>query len=302
MLLNLAVADLEQTINQLGFKTVGISVVILVFCTLLAIFFKKHKKLKLPLFLTMAVTLVLSTLILFVSTIYLNVKSDSKGPVHWHSDIEFWACGVELDLRDPHGVLSNKIGTSTFHEHNDKRIHLEGVVVRKNIDAGLSKFMNVTGGYITTQSLAVPLNDSADKWFAGIEQMDGDKQKTENIGQVEGFVKQNGEGYYAEFKNGEQCDSAPAELQTFVISFNKQAKTYSQIKLANPTRYTMRGEPLVPPGDCVIVEFDTPKTRTDKLCRQYGIRDEQRCEEFGAKSYSAELCNIREVTESIGPF
>lgn len=301
MLLILASADLEQTISQLGLKTVLYSAVILVFCTLFTTLTKnRYKKLKLPLFVIMAGTLVLSTVTLFVSTIYLNVNAESKGPVHWHTDIEFWACGLELDLRDPHGLLSNKIGTSTYHEHNDKRIHLEGVVVRKNIDAALPKFMTVTGGYITPESIAVPLNDTPAKWFASQEQIDGDSQNIENIEQVKSLIKQSEDGYYADLKNGRQCGSDAAELQTFVYQFDKQAKTYSQIKMSNPTRYTMRDEALVPPGDCVIIEFDRPKERTDKLCLQYGVRDEQRCEAFGVKSYSAELCNLREVTA--GPF
>ena len=71
-----------------------------------------------------ALTLTLSTGILIGSTIYLNTNSDSGGPVHWHADIEFWACGNEIELRDPTG-FSNKIGTGTLHEHDDHRIHLD---------------------------------------------------------------------------------------------------------------------------------------------------------------------------------
>src|SRR3989344_854626 len=65
------------------------------------------------------------TIFLAGSTIYLNIVSFSRGPVHYHADFEIWNCGQEIDLKDPKGI-SNKIGTPALHEHNDKRIHLEG--------------------------------------------------------------------------------------------------------------------------------------------------------------------------------
>lgn len=291
----LVTGDLEQQINRLSLKTVAIASLILIVCVILAKLLRKHKKLKLPLFLTMAGTLIISTAILFGSTIYLNVKAESKGPVHWHTDIEFWACGVELELRDPSGWLSNKIGTSTYHEHNDKRIHLEGVVVRRAEDASLRKFMSVTGGYITKNSIAVPLNRPDNQWFVSGAAIDGDDQPLDRIAQVTPFVKFDGGKAYMELKNGDYCDTKRAELQVFVLSFDEATKTYRQEKLADPSSYIMRDEAIVPPGDCVIVEFDSPKPKTNKLCEQYGVRDKKRCTEFGVKEFSSEHCNIQEA-------
>ncbi len=287
--------DLEQQIITLGIRTTLIAAFLLVVASVTAILLKKHKSFKLPLFILMAGTLVVSTVILFGSTIYLNTHADSKGPVHWHADIEFWACDAELNLRDPHGTLSNKIGTATYHEHNDKRIHLEGVVVKKAEDASLEKFMRVVDGYVTYTAMAVPLNEDPAEWFASGDQLDGDEQNTERFNQLRSFVNNGSKGPYMELKNGALCNGKPAELQAFLYTYDEANKTYSQRKLDDPAKYIMRDESVVPPGDCLIIDFDVNKPRTDKLCRQYGVRDTLRCEEFGVEEPSAELCNLRQT-------
>jgi hypothetical protein len=110
-----------------------------------------------------------------------------------------------------------------------------------------------------------------------------------------------GRGHHRGSRNGMGCNQdGYAELQTFLIRYDKESKTYSQSKLSDPSQYVIRDESTVPPGDCVIVEFDMLKSRTDKLCQQYGIRDETRCVEFGVSSYNPKLCNIRE--SDVTPF
>lgn len=291
-------ADLEQQISSLGMRTVLYASLILIVTTIIAILFKdKQPKLKLPLFLIMAVTLLGSTMVLFGSTIYLNNKAESSGPVHWHSEVEFWACNAELELRNPTGLLSNKIGSVTYHEHNDKHLHLEGVVVRKSEDAGLKKFMQVTGGYLTNNSIGIPLDSNELDWYAQGEQTDGDPQNLYSVELLRNYVKQSTELPVMELKNGAKCQSGEAgELQIFVYRFNKADKTYFQEKLYQPSAYVMsQNSSLGPPSDCVIVEFDKPKDRTDKLCEQYGVRDAERCTTFGVKEFDPGLCDIREI-------
>lgn len=293
----LATVDLEQKITQLGLKTVLVaSLIMIVSCAIAILLKNRHKALKLPLFIVMASTLVLTTGILFGSTIYLNVKSESGGPVHWHTDIEFWACGTELNLRNPKGALSNKVGTSTYHEHNDKRIHLEGVVVRKAEDASLEKFMKVSGGYIHDDGVGIPLSERESDWLANEEQQDGDLQGMTNVAQLNKLVTRGSTGAVMELKDGQKCGSETAEVQAFVYRYDEKNKSYSQTKLQSPKEYIMRDESTVPPGDCVIVEYDKPKQKTDKLCRQYGVRDQKRCKAFGVKESSSELCNLHETT------
>lgn len=295
--------DLEHHIASLSRNIVIWAGLLLVVFVILSVFLKNRvPKLKPWLFGALAATLILPTLFLIVSTIYLNMKSESGGPVHWHAGIEFWACGTELELRDPTGFLSNKIGTNTYHEHNDKFIHLEGVVVRKSKDASLGKFMSVAGGSLSSTGIDVPLNDDQSTWTVQGDARDGDPQGDLTAAQIETeFIRHSQEGPVASLQSGKQCSGQSAELQTFVYTFDKETDTYSQRKIENPAEYVIRDESsLGPPSDCIIFDFDTPKDRTDKLCEQYGIRDSQRCEEFGVKEWNAELCNIREVSTGGG--
>jgi hypothetical protein len=142
-----------------------------------------NEKLKKFLFISIVLAIAVPTIFMIASTVYLNNVSVSKGPVHWHADIEVWACGKEVELQDPTGFLSNKIGTATLHEHNDKRIHLEGVVVHPE-DASLGKFFQVIGGEITNDSLIVPTNKGAIPYTNGSMCADGSQ------GEVQVFVYQ----------------------------------------------------------------------------------------------------------------
>lgn len=291
--------DLEHHIASLSRNIVIWAALLLIVLVVLSILLRDRKPALKPwLFGALSATLILPTLFLIVSTIYLNVKSDSGGPVHWHAGIEFWACGTELELRDPTGFLSNKIGTNTYHEHNDKYIHLEGVVVRKEIDASLGKFMRVTGGSLSSAGIDVPLNEDSSTWFVTGDARDGDPQGDLAVEALASdFVRHTDEGPVASLSSGKQCAGQQAELQTFVYTYDKEADTYSQRKITKPEDYVIRDESsLGPPSDCVIFEFDTPKERTDKLCEQYGLRDAKRCTDFGVKEWNSELCNIEEVT------
>lgn len=295
--------DLEQQIASLSITVVTWAAILLVIFVVITVALRdRAPQLKPYLFGTLAAILILPTLFFAGSTIYLNLKSESKGPVHWHAEIEFWACGSELELRDPSAFLSNKIGTSTYHEHNDKHIHLEGVVVRKAEDASLGKFMRVTGGSLSEQGIDVPLNEDSSTWFTQGDKRDGDEQGPLTIDQLENsFIKHTDTGPVAHLTNNGQCNDEAAELQTFVYTYNEESDTYSQRKITKPEDYTISEESsLGPPADCVIFDYDTPKDRTDKLCEQYGIRDKQRCESFGVKEKTDDLCSMEEVDSNRG--
>lgn len=293
--------DLELQIASQSKQIILIACIALVVLIILSILLRDRvPKLKPWLFGALTATLVLPTLYLVASTIYINVKSESKGPVHWHAGIEFWACGTELDLRNPAGLLSNKVGTSTYHEHDDKFIHLEGVVMQREIDASLGKFMRVTGGYITPQSVGIPLTPEKTKWLVEGDKRDGDPQGSLLTADgLESYITHDAKGPVAEFNNETStCNGQPAQTQVFAYTFDEETKTYQQEKIADPATYVIRDESaLGPPSDCLIVEFDTPKDRTDKLCEQYGVRDQNRCVDFGVKpAHKESVCDIKEVT------
>lgn len=287
--------DLEATISNLSTTAVFAGSAALILLVVLAILLNKKAPGFKPLLFGLIVVIVMGvTLTISGGTIYLNVKSATGGPVHWHADIEFWACNNELELRDPHGVLSNKIGTPTLHEHNDKRIHLEGVPVELPHDASLGKFMTVVGGEVSSNSLVVPLND--EKYFEDTsEEVDGDGPGAPVPEEVTPYIMTGKDGKYAKFVSGETCGGQPAEVQVFAYQFNKDSKTYRQTKLERPENYKIAGHSDVPPGDCVIFEFGPKKDRTDKLCQQYGVRDVEQCEAFGVRPDERKVCENTEV-------
>ncbi len=283
--------NLESDVTKLGIRVVLVSSIALFILVLIAGLLKnKSKRLRLPLFLLITFTIVASTATLFGSTVYLNTSSESGGPVHWHADIEFWACGKQLELRNPSGLLSNKVGTPTLHEHNDQRIHLEGVVVEKATDANLGNFMNVVGGSISSEMMEVPLADSILE-----DQVDGDGISSTNIDNLISTDSLGKKSFVA--TSGEKCGDELAEPQVFVYQFNKKENTYSQTKLIDPEDYIIRDESIVPPGDCIIMEFDVKKARTDKLCEQYGIQDKNLCAKYGVEGKALDECSIYEVNE-----
>ena len=149
-----------------------------------------------------------------------------------------WNCGQEVNLKDPTGGLTNRIGTTLLHEHNDKRIHVEGVVQHAE-DASLGAFFNVIGGELTENSVIIPTN----------------------AGQLP-------------LTNGSVCpDGAEGNVQVFVYQTDADG-FYSQKKIIDPQNYQISPFTTVPAGDCVIIEFGPEKDKTDHLCRSYEVAKE----------------------------
>lgn len=303
-MINFASTDLETTISNLSVAVTIVGSVLLVILVLVAILVdkkksKKSKKVKLPLFVAMCVVVLGTTFTIGGGTVYLNLNSATGGPVHWHADFEIWACGNELELRDPTGFLSNKIGTATYHEHDDKRIHVEGVPIELPYDFSLGKFMNVVGGHIDKDTLTVPLNEQ--KFFEnGDGELDGDGNPARTPELIDPFVHNEARGKIAKFVNGQKCGEQPSELQVFALQFNDANKSYRQTKLTDPFNYMPAKEATVPAGDCIIMEFAPRMDYTDKLCKQYGVRDTSRCTQFGVPASDHHICDIREETRISG--
>ena len=293
--------DLETFIANLSVTVVVVGAILILLLVAIAASINKSRKkktqaLKLPIFVAIVVVVLGTTLTISGGTVYLNMKSATGGPVHWHADFEIWACGNEIELRDPTGFLSNKIGTATYHEHDDKRIHVEGVPIDLPHDYSLGKFFNVVGGGISKDSLVVPLNDNGKYFEDHHEETDGDGNPKQAPEQLDAFVKTEAKGKVASFVNGAACGSQPSEVQVFGYKFDAATKTYKQTKVEDPANFMPAHESQVPNGDCIIVEFGPAKDRTDKLCKQYGVRDADRCGAFGVEAKDRErVCDIKEV-------
>jgi len=190
------------------------------------------------LFFTIAAVVILATLYSAGSTIYVNVISETKGPVHWHADFEIWNCGEKVDIVDPTG-FSNRIGTPTYHEHGDDRVHVEGVVM-KLPDVDLHTFFNVIGGSLKNNRISLPTNNGV-----------------------------------FEAKDGDLCNGQPGKLQAFVYKIenpdDRRDWTYTQIKIEDFSNYILNPFSNIPPGDCIIIEFDREKDSTDKLCVTFEV-------------------------------
>lgn len=230
--------SLDQIIRANSVKYTLIAIVLLSVLTIVSLAVRnKSEFFKYLFFGGFVLVSFLTTLYLGGSTIYLNQKSVTGGPVHYHADFEIYNCGQKVELKDPEG-FSNRIGSEVVHEHDDDRIHVEGVILSEH-DASLEHFFETIGGQLHKDHMAVPTRDGL-----------------------------------LELKNDLRCpDGQTAYLQVFV--HKTQNQFFSQQKLEDPENYIISPFSSVPPGDCVIIEFDKPKEKTDKLCNFYRVAKEK---------------------------
>jgi hypothetical protein len=116
-------------------------------------------------FLAISAPIAFTTIYVVAATILLNNASETEGPVHWHADFEIWACGEKFELINPTGI-DNKVGSPTVHEHNDNRMHIEGVLLKKE-EASLRNFFIQVGGNFDETSLTLPTNEGVRTWNNG---------------------------------------------------------------------------------------------------------------------------------------
>lgn len=225
---------LDQVIRSNSVKFTVLALGIFFVLTIISVLLKsKSERIKYALYILFVIVALSNTIYLAGSTIYLNQKSTTGGPVHWHADFEIWNCGDKVEVVNPKG-LSNKVGTEAVHEHNDNRIHIEGIILEAD-DASIPHFLKAVGGELRKDHLSIPTED--------------------------GVII---------LENGQFCpDGQVSELQVFVYRTIKGI--FSQTKLTNPESYVISPESQVPPGDCIIIEFGKPKEKTDKLCNFYKI-------------------------------
>ena len=100
----------------------------------------------------------LVTIYLVLTTLHLNIISETKGPVHWHADFEIWVCDKEIKIAKPKSFLSNKQGVDLMHAHSDNRIHVEGVILDKK-QASLGAFFYAIGGSLSSDGIKVPTDE-----------------------------------------------------------------------------------------------------------------------------------------------
>ena len=233
---------LDAVLHKISIVVAITAAVLILFLTIVALCVRNQSEtMKKILFISLLVAIVLPTIFFIGSTMYSNSISDTKGPVHWHADFEIYACGQPIRLSGPASSLSNKVGTPTFHHHDDNRMHVEGVVIHRE-DFELQDFFATIGGELTNTSFSLPTE-------SGIR----------------------------ELRNGDFCaDSSTGAWQVFVYRQDIQnPSVFRQEKLASYTDYILSPHQKIPPGDCIIIEFDVNKARTEHLCTFYTIEAEK---------------------------
>lgn len=239
--------NLEETIRTNSLKFSLLALGLLLILAVIAVFLKNaNGRVKYLLFGAIALVSVLTTLYLVGSTIYLNQQSETGGPIHWHADFEIWHCGRQVNIEDPAG-FSNKVGTEVVHEHNDNRMHFEGVLLALH-DASIGHFFESLGGSMSSKHLTIPKDSGLTTY------QDGDVCPDESAAEMQVFV----------YKQSLPSDDGQTKDREF-----------SQKKLKDPQNYVISPFSQVPPGDCVILEFDKPKEKTDKLCNFYKVAKEK---------------------------
>ena len=231
--------DIDDYFKTTPTNYILIAAVITGILVVFSIYYKeKSERMKMLLFWSITLPIILATAYSAGSTIYLNLISETKGPIHWHADFEMWNCGKKIDLIEPKG-LSNRVGTPVFHEHGDDRVHVEGVVVELK-DVDLHTFFETVGGQLEKDYLYVPTNDG-----------------------------------YVQMRNWDSCNGQEGKLQVFLYKIKNPDETkdwiFEQQKLDNFENYVLSPYSNVPPGDCIIIEFGAEKEKTDKICETYKI-------------------------------
>lgn len=237
-LVEAAKPSLGETIRTNSLKFSLLSLGLLLALAVIAVFLKNaNGRFKYLLFGAIVLVSVLTTLYLAGSTIYLNQASETGGPIHWHADFEIWHCGRQINIKDPEG-FSNKVGTEVVHEHNDNRMHFEGVLLTLH-DASIGHFFESLGGNMSSKHLTIPKDSGM-----------------------------------TTYKDGDICsEGTKTSMQVFV--YQTKNGEVSQKKLKDPPNYVISPYGQIPPGDCIIIEFDREKERTDKLCPFYKIAIEK---------------------------
>ncbi|MBI4441475.1 hypothetical protein HY639_04870 [Candidatus Woesearchaeota archaeon] len=220
-----------QQYSIYGIMAAGSLAGVLVIITLLLR--PRSNRIKAALFLGIIIPVAAATIYVTYATVYLNVISETGGPVHWHADFEVVVCGTSHSLVNA-GGFSNLVGESLLHEHGDERIHVEGVLVQSK-QASLQSFFRSVGGFLEQDQFVFPSEK-------GIINM----------------------------RNGDICPSGKRGMvQVFV--YRVHDKKMTQQKLTDYESYILSPYSTVPPGDCIIIEFDEPKERTERICESYKV-------------------------------
>lgn len=201
--------------------------------------------------------------------VHESQTSWSGGEIHWHADFEVLVEEegemTRLDPINPEKFcqdteheasymckISDRTGSTEYHEHNDNRIHLEGTF-RERSDASLSAFFEQFQGELTNDRLVLPTNDGVvEKTETGI--------KTLKIIVKKGTAQER-----------DWCVIGPVRQE-------KQCVTFDGKKAHSPSDYVISPYTQGPNLDDIFIIYDSTPTaqaisdlRQDDKYRGFGL-------------------------------
>jgi len=224
--------DLHPFLDPINY--IKYSAWIVAFVTVFIIGRQLDDKYKKTIFLIITIPVLITTFYLagFAIVQNINAVTDVKGPIHWHADFRVFSCGEELDLINPR-FPANKVGIPLIHEHNDNRIHVEGVVTNWD-HVRLQFFFDAIGGELTETTLGFPTNT--------------------------GYVEKN---------TGDMCGNQPGILKIYVNGFRSDAQgiPYSPEYILAPHTHVPPGDCII------IDFSPGLEDRTDLICETWEVHE-----------------------------
>lgn len=260
-----------------GFIAVGIIVGI--------IFIRnQHEWLVRPMFITAISFAGGAAAVFALATGFLTLKAPGHQAASWQAGISFWSCGEQLTVQKPPKGMSTHIGTTPyFYDGNTQTLHYEGLPKSAQPDANVSSFLEAMGGSLTSRSFSLPIDTQSIQFNTLNSQLISTDQNGKSAINV---------------ANGKSCKDSndQAAVQVFAFTINRFNNTYKQEKVTNPEQLVIGQESDPHLAQCIIIEFDTPKAKTEHLCQSYGERDDLRCTQYGVPVNKQGGCTLHEVS------
>jgi hypothetical protein len=243
------------------------------------------------LFILISIVVISSTGLLVGAVLDSFLNASPTGLSRRQSQIEYWACGVQLATPAPNKPFSSSNGEGAFYDYGDGFARFQGVIDQEVNAPNLSNFQRAIGGSITATSMVLPLSPDVVSTT-----IDGDSPDPSGVSRIDKFVSSAVDDQSTiTLVNGATCGSTSSVINIFGYSVNESTNTYMQKKYEFPSNLDLGKIQNI--SDCIIVEFDSIREKTDRLCSEIGDQDAARCQDFRLLSKQEGSCDLRQVSE-----
>lgn len=277
----------SSSLRVLVVATLAIAII----CILSASVKKRSPRHNSVLFALIATVVISSTGLLVGTVLDSFFNASPTGLSRRQSQIEYWACGVQLATPAPNKPFRTSSGEGSFFEYGDGVARFQGIINQELDAPNLANFQNAIGGSITATSMVLPLSENIIS--TGI---DGDIPDPSGTSRIDKFITKSTDSQTTiTLVNGSTCGSTSSVINIFGLSVNESTNTYTQKKFEFPSNLNLGNVQNM--SDCIIVEFDAVREKTDRLCSEIGNRDSARCQDFRLISKQAGSCDLRQVLD-----